>query len=92
MAVLRASGNRCYAQLTGLIATALRFSIGATNRYKGVQLASVADHKRAADAVLAGMSQLAEDSMSKLVEEAIDPICAQKPRLSGRRGPASTAG
>jgi hypothetical protein len=29
-----------------LIATALRFSIRMTNRYKGVRLASVADHKK----------------------------------------------
>lgn len=56
VAVLRASGNRFYAQLTGLIATALRFSIRTTNRYKGVRLASVADHKRVADAIQAGKS------------------------------------
>ena len=90
VAVLRASGNRFYAQLTGLIATALRFSIRATNRYKGVRLASVADHKRVADAILAGKSQLAENSMRKLVEEAIDLICAQKPRPPGRRAAPGT--
>jgi DNA-binding FadR family transcriptional regulator len=54
VAVLRASMNRFYAQLTGLTATALRFSIRTTNRYKGVRLASVADHKKVADAILAG--------------------------------------
>lgn len=46
VAVLRASRNRFYAQLTGFATTALRFSIRTTNRYKGVQLASVADHKK----------------------------------------------
>ena len=59
VAVLRASMNRFYAQLTGLTATALRFSIRTTNRYKGVRLASVADHKKVADAILAGKSALA---------------------------------
>ena len=54
VAVLRASRNRFYAQLTGFISTALRFSIRMTNRYKGVRLASVADHKKVADAIIAG--------------------------------------
>jgi len=49
---LRASRNRFYAQLTGFTAAALRFSIQTTNRYKGVQLASIADHKKVADAIL----------------------------------------
>lgn len=80
VAVLKASGNRFYAQLSDLIATALRFSIRTTNRQKGVRLASVADHKRVADAILAGKSRLAEDSMRRLIEEAIDLMGAQKPR------------
>lgn len=36
VSVLHASGNKFYAQLSDLIATALRFSIRTTNRYKGV--------------------------------------------------------
>jgi len=74
VAVLRGSRNRFYAQLSELIATALRFSIRMTNRYKGVRLASVADHKRVADAIVAGKIELAEDAMRKLIQEAMDLI------------------
>jgi len=91
VAVLRASRNRFYAQLSGLIATALRFSIRTTNRYKGVQLASVADHKRVADAILAGKPQAAEDAMRRLVEEAMDLILTREDRPAGRRSPGSTS-
>jgi DNA-binding FadR family transcriptional regulator len=90
VAVLRASRNRFYAQLTGLIATALRFSIRTTNRYKGVQLASVADHKKVADAIIAGKPVLAEAAMRSLVEEALHLICTREERQSGRR-PSATA-
>jgi len=54
VAVLRASRNRFYTQLTGFTSTALRFSIRMTNRYKGVRLGSVAEHRRVADAIIAG--------------------------------------
>jgi DNA-binding FadR family transcriptional regulator len=90
VAVLRASRNRFYAQLTGLIATALRFSIRTTNRYKGVQLASVADHKKVADAIIAGKPVLAEAAMRSLVEEALHLIRTREERQSGRR-PSATA-
>jgi DNA-binding FadR family transcriptional regulator len=90
VAVLQASRNRFYAQLTGLIATALRFSIRTTNRYKGVQLASVADHKRVADAIVAGKPVLAEAAMRSLVEEALQLISAREERQGGRR-PSATA-
>jgi DNA-binding FadR family transcriptional regulator len=90
VAVLRASKNRFYAQLTGLIATALRFSIRTTNRYKGVRLASVADHKKVADAILAGKAALAEESMRKLIEEALDLISAREERAASRR-PANSS-
>jgi len=42
-----------YAQLTGFYGDCPAFSIQTTNRYKGVQLASIADHKKVADAILA---------------------------------------
>jgi DNA-binding FadR family transcriptional regulator len=83
--VLRGSGNRFYAQLSELIATALRFSIRMTNRYKGVRLASVADHKRVADAIIAGKVDQAEDAMRKLIQEAMDLIC--KREAQEKRGP-----
>lgn len=73
VAVLRASRNRFYSQLTGFIATALRFSIRTTNRNKGV-LASAADHKKVADAIIAGRPTAASDAMRKLIQEAMDLI------------------
>jgi DNA-binding FadR family transcriptional regulator len=91
VAVLRASRNRFYAQLTGFTATALRFSIQTTNRYKGVQLASIADHKKVADAIIAGKSVAAGQAMHKLIQEALDLICKREAlqvtrRLAGGRG------
>jgi len=87
IAVLRGSRNRFYAQLSELIATALRFSIRMTNRYKGVRLASVADHKKVADAIIAGKADAAEEAMRKLIQEAMDLICkreAQEKRAAHR--------
>ncbi len=72
VAVLTASGNRFYAQLRELIETALRFSIRRTNDYKGVALASVMDHKRIGDAIVAGQSDLAAGCMRALIQEALD--------------------
>jgi len=74
VAVLRAGRNRFFAQLTGFTSTALRISIRTTNRYKGVQLASVADHKKVADAIIAGKSAVAAEAMRKLIQEAIDLV------------------
>jgi len=74
VAVLNASGNRFYAQLSELIESALRFSIKLTNRYKGVRLASVADHKKVADAVIAGEPVRAAAAMRNLIQEALDLI------------------
>ena len=74
VAVLRASRNRFYSQLTGFIAAALRFSIRTTNRNKGVKLASAADHKKVADAIIAGRPAAASDAMRKLIQEAMDLI------------------
>jgi DNA-binding FadR family transcriptional regulator len=84
VAVLRASMNRFYAQLTGLTATALRFSIRTTNRYKGVKLASVADHKKVADAILAGRPAVAQEAMRKLIQEAMDLIISREERNTRR--------
>ncbi len=72
--VMHASGNRFYAQLTDLIDTALRFSIRTTNYFKGVKLASVVDHKKVADAILAGDASTAEHGMRIMMQEALDLI------------------
>jgi DNA-binding FadR family transcriptional regulator len=78
VAVLHASGNRFYAQLSELIESALRFSIRMTNRYKGVRLASVADHKKVADAILGGKADAAATAMRNLIQEALDLIKAEQ--------------
>ncbi|HVY24438.1 MAG TPA: FadR/GntR family transcriptional regulator [Steroidobacteraceae bacterium] len=74
VAVLRATRNPFYINLTELTATALRFSIRATNRYKGVRLANVTDHKKVADAIIAGRPMVASDAMRKMIQEVLDLI------------------
>ena len=73
-AILRASGNRFYAQLPEMISTALRFSIRMTNRQKGVRLASVEDHEKVCNAIMAGEASKAESRMESLIREALDLI------------------
>ena len=85
VAVLRASRNRFYAQLTGFTSTALRFSIRMTNRYKGVRLASVADHKKVADAIIAGKPGVAGEAMRRLIQEALEIICKREASSATRR-------
>jgi DNA-binding FadR family transcriptional regulator len=74
VAILQASGNRFYAQLRDLIEAALRTSIRLTNRRKGVRLASVDDHKKVADAILAGQPEEAGTAMRALIFEAMTLI------------------
>ncbi len=84
-AILRASGNRFYSKLPELIDTALRFSIRMTNRQKGVRLASVADHKKVSDAILAGNVAKAEAAMEYLIHETLDLITKAQAAASKRR-------
>jgi DNA-binding FadR family transcriptional regulator len=90
VAVLKASGNRFFAQLSGVTETALRFSIRMQNRYKGVRRASVPDHRRIADAILAGDADKAEKTTRDLIQEALDLInkadaeATSKSRLKAR--------
>ena len=74
VAVMRASGNRFYAQLCDMIDTAARFSIRATNFFKGVNQASAADHKKVADAIVLGDADAARTHMEFLMQEALDLI------------------
>lgn len=74
VAVLNGSRNRFFTQLTGLTSTALRISIRATNQYKGVQRASVSDHRKVADAIFEGRQVAAAEAMRKLIQEAMDLI------------------
>ncbi|HEY1724096.1 MAG TPA: FadR/GntR family transcriptional regulator [Steroidobacteraceae bacterium] len=91
VAVLRASRNRFFAQLTELTATTLRFSIRTTNRYKGVQLASVADHKRVSDAIIAGRPAVAAEAMRRMIQEALALISGHEKRAPVRRRAAAVA-
>jgi DNA-binding FadR family transcriptional regulator len=75
VAVLHANGNKFYAQLSDLIATALRFSIRTTNRYKGVARASV----------IAGKPAAAQEAMRRLIQEALDLISAGEARRAASR-------
>jgi DNA-binding FadR family transcriptional regulator len=74
VAVLRAGGNRFFSQLSGVTETALRFSIRMTNRFKGVRRASVPDHRRISDAIIAGDDAGAEAAMRDLIQEVLDLI------------------
>jgi len=89
VAVLRASRNRFYAQLTGFIATALRISIRTTNRYKGVH-ANVGDHKKVSDAIIAGRATAAGDAMRKIIQEVMDLIHSREELQVGRRAAANS--
>jgi DNA-binding FadR family transcriptional regulator len=72
-ALLNASGNRFYIQLRDMIEAALRFSIRRTHDFKGLMTTAM-DHKRIADAVLAGDALAASDSMRALIQEALHLI------------------
>ena len=87
LGVMHASGNRFYSQLSDLIVTALRFSIRTTNYFKGVKLASIADHKKVADAIMAGDVQTAEIAMRGLIQEALDLI--QSAQAAAAKAPRS---
>jgi DNA-binding FadR family transcriptional regulator len=82
VAVMRASGNRFYAQLCDMIDTAARISIRATNAFKGVAQASAADHKKVADAIVLGDAEAAEAAMLFLMQEALDLIASAKTQIT----------
>jgi DNA-binding FadR family transcriptional regulator len=87
VAVLHASGNRFYAQLSELIETALRFSIGVTNNLRGRRHASSPDHRKVSDAILAGDAPAAEAAMRALIEEALGLMLQANGGGRRRRGP-----
>lgn len=83
VAVLHASGNRFLFQFSAMIETALRFSIRATNRSKGVIGPNIADHANIYSAIVAGDGQAASDASRSLLEEAVELI----DRLDKTSGP-----
>lgn len=70
-AILAASGNRFFIQLTPFIQTALRVSISCTNQLKGVVAGDYGDHKRVYDAIIAGNTESAAKAMGQLLDEAL---------------------
>ncbi len=78
VAVLMASNNRFIQQLRELIGTALRFSIRLTNRFKGVEFASVEAHEAVAAAIAARDPAAAEQAMHLIIDEAMQLIRSYK--------------
>jgi DNA-binding FadR family transcriptional regulator len=81
VAILSASGNKFFGQLRELIGTALRFSIRITDRRKGERLASVAEHKKVADAITAGKPEVAAEAMRILIQKVLVLVAAERDRL-----------
>ena len=70
LSVLEATQNRFFINMQYMVEVALRVSIRLTNRFKGVKLADVDDHRRVLDSILAGDTQSAEAAMRSLIMEA----------------------
>ena len=70
-AVLRASGNRFFAQMAPLVDTALRMSIRLTNKIKGVRAANVDDHETILIAIQNGRKRDAHRETTAMIEEAL---------------------
>ncbi len=75
MAVLGASQNPFYRQFRDVVASALRTSIGVTNRVAG-RTASLADHAAVRDAILARDGGGAREAMRALIADVIALIDA----------------
>lgn len=76
-AILLATGNRFFAQLTDFISTALRVSIRYTNRIKGVPGADVKKHRDIYDAIRSGNSLASENTVKHILDEALALIESQ---------------
>ncbi len=70
-AILRASGNRFFAQMAPLVATALRLTVRRTNQLKGVRVANVDDHEDILTAISAGNAEEAQTAAESLILEAL---------------------
>lgn len=74
VAILHASGNRFLFQFSTMIETALRFSIRATNRSKGVTGPNIADHNAIYTAIAEGDEKGAYNASRALLDEAVELI------------------
>lgn len=68
--LLKASGNRFFWNLRHTVEVALRYSIHLTNQFKGVERASIDDHRRILAGVLAGDPVAAKSATHSLLMEA----------------------
>jgi len=73
-AILEASGNRFFVQLTQFINTALRVSIRYTNHIKGVRNADVDAHAAIFERIKKGDADGAKAHVSEILEEALSLI------------------
>ncbi|MGB3724899.1 MAG: FadR/GntR family transcriptional regulator [Glaciecola sp.] len=73
-AILEASGNRFFLQLTQFINTALRVSIRYTNHIKGVKNADVDAHAQIFERIKLGDASGAKACVSEVLEEALQLI------------------
>ncbi len=73
-AILMASGNRFYAQMSAFVETALRVSIRFTNAMKGVTAADVDAHAQILKAIQNKNSRLARNMVEGLLAESIELI------------------
>ncbi|WP_204903013.1 FadR/GntR family transcriptional regulator [Microbulbifer mangrovi] len=75
--ILNATNNPFYIQLGSFIETALRVSIRFTNRIKGVESASYANHKQLYDAIERGDVAAASSASAAMQSEALELIESQ---------------
>ncbi|WP_428819167.1 FadR/GntR family transcriptional regulator [Microbulbifer sp. MCCC 1A16149] len=75
--ILNATNNPFYIQLGSFIETALRVSIRFTNRIKGVESASYANHKKLYDAIERGDVTGASSASAAMQSEALELIESQ---------------
>ncbi|WP_417318779.1 FadR/GntR family transcriptional regulator [Emcibacter sp.] len=74
VAVLKASDNRFFMQLHDLTDSALRYSIRLTNQFKGVELASINDHKAVYQAIRDKQPETARQLMVAMINEVLELI------------------
>lgn len=67
VAILNASGNPFYVQLSSLVESALRISIRITNEAKGVTMGDVDDHATVAQKIMSGDAASARRRMQELI-------------------------
>ena len=75
VAILNATGNPFYMQLSELITTALKISIRMTNRITG-HTASIPAHRRVFDAIRVGNAKRAHAAMSSMLSEVMALVVA----------------